>query len=283
MLDFTGATADYVWATNEFASSVPRHVFPKEDLRRARLSPDCRESSRGRRGAPAGHRHARSPGRSAPERAIGATVAVWRALRRQGHRRGRRRRRRGDDEPGATDQGRPGVRALVAGCRAVAESLAGSRQHDFPLERAVFLTVLHRLFSGGSDRAADRWRQDYRIESVEGLGLHHLYRAMGWLGEELAEDQQAGATPFAPRCLKDVMEEQLFARRRDLFSTLDLVFMDATSLYFEGAGGQTLGRRGFSKDHRPDLNQMILAVLLDGDGRPVCTEMWPGNTADVSS
>jgi len=169
------------------------------------------------------------------------------------------------------------------GCRAVVESLAGSRQHDFPLERAVFLTVLHRLFSGGSDRAADRWRQDYRIEGVEGLGLHHLYRAMGWLGEELAEHQQAGATPFAPRCLKDVMEEELFARRRDLFSTIDLVFMDTTSLYFEGAGGQTLGRRGFSKDHRPDLNQMILAVLLDGDGRPVCTEMWPGNTADVSS
>ena len=59
--------------------------------------------------------------------------------------------------------------------------------------------------------------------------------------------------------------------------------MDTTSLYFEGAGGQTLGQRGFSKDHRPDLDQMILAVLLDGDGRPVCTEMWPGNTADVGS
>ena len=167
------------------------------------------------------------------------------------------------------------------GCREVVERLASARKHDFSLERAVFLTVLHRLFSGGSDRAADRWREDYRIEGAEGLELHHLYRAMAWLGEELAEDQQDGATPFAPRCLKDVMEEELFARRRDLFSTLDLVFMDTTSLYFEGAGGQTLGRRGFSKDHRPDLNQMILAVLLDGDGRPVCTEMWPGNTADV--
>src|SRR5271170_520100 len=133
----------------------------------------------------------------------------------------------------------------------------------------------------GRRRAAAR--QDYRIEGVERLGLHHLYRAMGWLGEELAEHQQAGATSFAPRCLKDVMEEELFARRRDLFTSLDLGFMDTTSLYFEGAGGQTLGRRGFSKDHRPDLNQMILAVLLDGDGRPVCTEMWPGNTADVSS
>src|SRR6202162_5336047 len=106
---------------------------------------------------------------------------------------------------------------------------------------------------------------------------------MAWLAEELSEYQQDGATPFAPRCLKDVVEETLFARRRDLFSTLDLVFMDTTSLYFEGARGQALGRRGFSKDHRPDLNQMILAVLLDGDGRSVCTEMWPGNTADTGS
>ena len=59
--------------------------------------------------------------------------------------------------------------------------------------------------------------------------------------------------------------------------------MDTTSLYFEGAGGQTLGEHGYSKDHRPDLRQMILAVLLDGDGRPVCSEMWPGNTADVTT
>ena len=169
------------------------------------------------------------------------------------------------------------------GCRKVIEDLAGSRKHGFPLERAVFLTVLHRLFTGGSDRAADRWREDYTIDGVEDIDLHHLYRAMAWLGEEQGKDQQDGATAFAPRCLKDVVEEELFARRRDLFSKLDLVFMDTTSLYFEGEGGQTLGQRGFSKDHRPDLNQMILAVLLDGDGRPVCTEMWPGNTADVGS
>ena len=71
--------------------------------------------------------------------------------------------------------------------------------------------------------------------------------------------------------------------RRDLLTRLDLVFMDTTSLYFEGAGGQTLGQHGYSKDHRPDLRQMILAVLIDGAGRPVCSEMWPGNTADVTT
>src|SRR5215831_5414178 len=169
------------------------------------------------------------------------------------------------------------------GCRAVIRELAGARGHKFALERAVFLTVLHRLFVSGSDRAADRWREDYAIADVAGLDLHHLYRAMAWLGEELPAKEQDGRTPFAPRCVKDVIEERLFAHRRDLFTKLDLVFMDTTSLYFEGAGGQTLGRHGYSKDHRPDLRQMVLAVLIDGDGHPVCSEMWPGDTADVTT
>ena len=127
------------------------------------------------------------------------------------------------------------------------ERLARARNHEFSLERAAFLTVLHRLVCGGSDRAADRWREDYRIDGVDGIELHHLYRTMAWLGEELPKDQQDAATPLSPRCVKDVLEEELFASRRDLLTTLDVVFMDTTSLYFEGAGGQTLGRRGFSK------------------------------------
>ena len=169
------------------------------------------------------------------------------------------------------------------GCRAVIVQLCGARKHGFALERAAFLTVLHRLFVSGSDRAADRWREDYRIAGVDGLDLHHLYRAMAWLGEELPAKDQDSRTPFAPRCIKDLIEERLFAHRRDLFTRLDLVFMDTTSLYFEDAGGQTLGRYGYSKDHRPDLRQMILAVVIDGDGRPVCSEIWPGNTADVTT
>jgi hypothetical protein len=169
------------------------------------------------------------------------------------------------------------------GCQDVIASLARGRGHRFALERAVFLTVLHRLMRGGSDMGADRWREDYRITGTDDLDLHHLYRAMAWLGEELPAKQQDGATPFSPRCTKDLIEEQLFAHRRDLFSRLDLVFMDTTSLYFEGLGGQSIGQHGYSKDHRPDLRQMILAVLIDADGRPVCSEMWPGNTADVTS
>src|SRR4030095_701384 len=123
---------------------------------------------------------------------------------------------------------------------------------------------------------------DYAISGVDGLTLHHLYRAMAWLGEELPAEQQKGATPFAPRTTKDLIEERLFERRRDLFSELSVVFMDTTSLSFTGAGGATMGAQGYSKDHRPDLMQMILGVVIDAQGRPICSEMWPGNTADVS-
>ena len=66
------------------------------------------------------------------------------------------------------------------GCRAVIEDLAGSRKHGFPLERAVFLTVLHRLFAGGSDRAADRWREDY---TIDGSRISICITSTGrWLG-----------------------------------------------------------------------------------------------------
>ena len=161
--------------------------------------------------------------------------------------------------------------------------LLRDRRFEFSVERAIFLTVLHRLFASGSDRAAEKWKDDYAIAGVGGLSLHHLYRAMAWLGEVLPQDQQTGATPFAPRTNKDLIEEELFARRRDLFSGLDLVFFDTTSIYFQGEGGETLGQRGHSKDHRPDLKQMVVGVVLDQNGNPVCSELWPGNTADVKS
>jgi Transposase DDE domain len=169
------------------------------------------------------------------------------------------------------------------GCQRVIEQLLDGRRFGFDVERAIFLTALHRLFAPGSDRAADKWKQDYQIDGCEPLQLHHLYRAMAWLGEELPHDQQAGQTPFTPCCTKDRIEEGLFAHRRDLFSGLQLVFFDTTSIYFEGNGGEVIGQRGYSKDHRPDLYQMIVGAVLDGQGRPICCELWPGNTTDVTT
>jgi transposase len=157
----------------------------------------------------------------------------------------------------------------------------GGRRYDFDLERALYLTVLHRLFASGSDRAAERWRENYLMPGTEKLELHQLYRAMAFLGEE-AQPKEQNPKSGPRRCLKDQIEETLFERRRDLFTEVDLVFFDTTSIYFEGEGGERLGERGHSKDHRPDLCQMVVGLAVDVQGRPICCELWPGNTADVT-
>ncbi len=160
-------------------------------------------------------------------------------------------------------------------------SLLRDRKFAFDVERAIFITVLHRLMVSGSDRNCELWRRDYLIDGADGLSIHHFYRAMALLGEELVD--QRDATPFSPRCQKDLIEEDVFFARRDLFTELDLVFFDTTSIYFEGEGGGDLGKKGFSKDHRPDCNQMVVGAVIDQNGRPICCEMWPGNTADVKT
>jgi hypothetical protein len=164
----------------------------------------------------------------------------------------------------------------------VLNEMAGERRFDFELERATFLTVLHRLFGSGSDRAGQKWKTDHVIAGAEELELHQMYRCMGWLGEAIDEPGE-GEGVFTLRTRKDLIEEALFERRRDLFTDLDMVFYDTTSIYFEGEGGDELGQFGHSKDHRPDLKQMVVGAVLDNEGRPLCSHMWPGNTSDVTT
>lgn len=168
-----------------------------------------------------------------------------------------------------------------SGIEACIKKLLIGRKFEFDVERAIFLTVLHRLMVSGSDRFCEKWRRDYLIPGTEQLDLHHLYRAMSFLGEPLSGHEQEEG--FGLRRNKDLIEEMLFFDNRDLFSKLDLVFFDTTSIYFEGQGSEHFGHRGFSKDHRPDLHQMIVGAVLDDNGRPICCEMWPGNTTDVTT
>ena len=103
---------------------------------------------------------------------------------------------------------------------------------------------------------------------------------MAWLGERII---QHGSDPLTAHYRKDHIEEQLFERKRDLFSTFEVVFFDTTSLYFEGEGGQEIGQNGHSKDSRPDLKQMVVGAIIDESGSPICCELWPGNVTDVTT
>jgi transposase len=195
----------------------------------------------------------------------------------------------------------------------ILKELLRERHFGFAVERAIFLSVLHRICCGGSDRHSHQWKGDYEISGVSQLSLHHSYRAMAWLGQaEPRKDRAAAETAetvakpadgegtqtsakgvgnskssrgpapiYRWHGLKDKIEKSLWVERQDLFNNLSMVFFDTTSLYFEGAGGQSLGQRGHSKDSRPDLAQMVVGVVLDGQGEPLCCEMWPGNAADV--
>ena len=133
------------------------------------------------------------------------------------------------------------------------------------------MTVRHRLMVSGSDRFCDKWRRDHLISGAGEWDMHHLYRAMGFLGKALPDHEQD--TAIGLRRNKDKIEERLFFNNRGLFSKLDLVFSDTTSIYFEGQSGEYFGRRGFSKDHCPDLRQMVVGAVLDDNGRSICFGM----------
>jgi hypothetical protein len=111
--------------------------------------------------------------------------------------------------------------------------LIKDRRYRSGIERAIFVTALNRLMNPGSDRQAERWQKAYRIKGAQNVQLQHFYRAMAWLGEPIKGAVSEG---FSPRCVKDVLEEKMFERRRNLFTGLDVVFFDTTSLYFEGDG-----------------------------------------------
>ena len=89
------------------------------------------------------------------------------------------------------------------------------------------MIVLHRLMVSDADRSCEQWLQDYAIPDSGGLYLKHFCRAMASLGEDLDESDQQDATPFAPRCVKVLIEERLF-ERRDLSTSSALQFLETT-------------------------------------------------------
>ena len=139
------------------------------------------------------------------------------------------------------------------GCRDVLASLLAGRRFGCDIERAVYLTVLHRLMVSGSDRHASTWRDSVHVPGAERLDLDHAYTAMAWLGE--VDD--------AGRSTAEAFEEALYRHRQPLFAAVSVAFFDTTILWFEGAGGESLGQRGYSKDYRGHLRQIVLGIVLD--------------------
>lgn len=146
----------------------------------------------------------------------------------------------------------------------ILQGLVKGRCLEFDLEQVSFALSLQRLMEPGRDLQGSRWVRAVEAPGFEEIELHHLYRGVGVLSD-----------------LRESLEKQLYLHDRDLFTqTLDLVSMDTTSTYLYWGVETPLWKRGHSRDHRSDLLQGILAIVVDRQGWPMAWKVMPGNRAD---
>jgi len=158
----------------------------------------------------------------------------------------------------------------------VAEALAkllGTRRFGTDVERVLFALVCNRATDPMSKLSAAEWAsQDAAIPGLVGMDEDQAYRAMDLLVEA---DTQAR-----------VQEAVFFAAAHLLNLEVDLLFFDTTSTFFQrdteetGPGGFRV--YGHSKDHRPDLPQVVIGLAVTREGIPVRVWCWPGNTNDMT-
>ena len=175
------------------------------------------------------------------------------------------------------------------GIDATLRRLLAGRRLDQRAERVLFALVASRALAPSSKLAAARWIcEDVHIAGLPATTDDACYRAMDWLLEVQGE-----------------LEKEVYHQAANLLNLeVDLLFFDTTSTYFErdeadepaprnergellaeGAEGEAAGHAGFrtygrSKDHRPDLPQVVVGMAVTREGIPVRVWSWPGNTAD---
>jgi len=176
------------------------------------------------------------------------------------------------------------------GLAEIIKKRARHRKFGFDVERAVFAMVANRAVAPCSKLYCyDQWlREDIRIEGADSLDLQHLYRAMDFMEAD-----------------KEAIEEEVYHSLADLLNMdVDLIFYDTTSLHFEideadqgfgeeeivfgskAAGGKKYKaprKRGYAKNGRNDVPQIVVGLAVTRDGLPVRHWIFPGNTVDVTT
>lgn len=160
------------------------------------------------------------------------------------------------------------------GIQAAIARLLRSRRYALPVERALFALVANRALAPMSKLGCERWvAEEVVIPGLPRVPVHHLYRAMDFLLE--AEEE--------------VQREVFFATSSLLNLEVDLLFFDTTSTYFEieeedadTCEGPGYRKRGYSRDRRPDLPQVVIGLAVTREGLPVRCWSWPGNTHDAT-
>jgi transposase len=152
--------------------------------------------------------------------------------------------------------------------------LVDTDEADVPWSRVAAVLAINRLCAPGSELAIEqRWYPATALDDllhIEAGKLNdsRLYRCLDKLGDH-----------------KDRIEGHLKQRYGELFGAqFDVLLYDLTSSYVEGAAeGNALMRRGYSRDHRPDCKQLVIALVVNVEGFPFSYEVFEGNRADVTT
>jgi transposase len=145
---------------------------------------------------------------------------------------------------------------------------------EVPWSTVVAVLAINRLCAPGSELAVEeRWYPSTALADLlsieEGkINDTRLYRCLDRM---------------LPH--KTALERHLKQRYGELFAAeFDVLLYDLTSTYVEGAAEKNLMmRRGYSRDHRPDCQQMVIALIVNSEGFPFSYETFDGNRADVST
>ncbi len=144
------------------------------------------------------------------------------------------------------------------------------RSFTSPVEWAAFAMVANRALAPDSKRGVEEWvRKDVALGNPESIELQHLYRAMDVLLE-----------------YREIIHKEVYFAVADLLNLeVDLIFFNTTSTYFEMDDEDEDGLRqyGHSKDHRPDLPQVVIGLAVTKEGIPVKCWTMPGNTSDMKT
>jgi len=160
------------------------------------------------------------------------------------------------------------------GLRAFWEEALGKERGQVPWAKVVELLAVNRLCAPRSELFIhEKWFGQTAMDLLLGCGAavaekDRLYRALDRMVEH-----KAG------------LEQHLADKWRDLFgATFDVLLYDLTSTYFEGSAEKVdKAARGYSRDHRPDCQQLVIALVVTSEGFPLTYEVFDGNRADVTT
>jgi transposase len=145
---------------------------------------------------------------------------------------------------------------------------------DVPWSRVAAVLAINRLCAPGSELAVEQhWYPSTALDDL-------LHIAKGKINDTRLYRCLDRLLP-----LKSRIEQHLKQRYGELFQAeFDVLLYDLTSTYVEGAAEENpLMRRGYSRDHRPDCEQLVLALIVNPDGFPFSYELFDGNRADVTT